>query len=204
MFTLYNQALLESERQSIPLLGIATNRRTLAHLGEVFREENITTLMCFVCGCKHLRHNGSDKFGTKIRKGTIDFRDDVHDLVNKMFTHEDYNHFWEYNLSMKRFKDRFGEAVKCDPGLQSQSFEWKRKIYRQGVWEEALCCPEDVQRGPSCRHGDEVVCSRCRIPFCNDCWNLGSLNRSIPKALCCDNFIGYAHQFFGGSESYLA
>ena len=33
MFTLYNQALLEIERQSVALLGVATDRRTLGHLG---------------------------------------------------------------------------------------------------------------------------------------------------------------------------
>eukprot|EP00973_Karenia_brevis_P090892 12404871-Karenia_brevis.AAC.1 len=33
-FTLYSQALLESERESCPLLGAATDRRALSHLGE--------------------------------------------------------------------------------------------------------------------------------------------------------------------------
>ena len=53
-FTLYNQALAEKERQSCPLVGVATDRRALLHVGEVFKEDNVTTLMCFICGCKIL------------------------------------------------------------------------------------------------------------------------------------------------------
>ena len=45
------EALAEKERQTVPLLGVATDRRALTHLGEVFYEDNVVTLICFVCGC---------------------------------------------------------------------------------------------------------------------------------------------------------
>ena len=47
-FTLYNQALLERERDSCPAVGLATDRRALSHLGEVFYEENVSSLICFI------------------------------------------------------------------------------------------------------------------------------------------------------------
>ena len=43
-FTLYNQAILENERISCPLVGIATDRRALAHSGETFVEDNVSAV----------------------------------------------------------------------------------------------------------------------------------------------------------------
>ena len=73
-FTLYNEALAEMEREACPKLGLATERRALLHLGEVFKEDNVATLMCFICSCKYVMHDGFDKFGRQVRKGHIDFR----------------------------------------------------------------------------------------------------------------------------------
>ena len=194
-FTLYNQALAEKERQSCPLLGVATDRRSLAHLREVFYEENVATLICFVCGCKHLKIDGYDKFGKPVRKGTIDFRPDMHRTLKRMFEDEDYEKSWRYNFSYKHFKNRFGEAVSSDPGLQDGVYEWRRNVRRGSATEEILCCPEDVKRGKSCRHDDQTVCSRCHIPICNECWHKGTTNQKIPRAMTNDNFLGYAHRF---------
>ena len=84
-FTLYNEALAEMERENCPRLGLATDRRALLHLGEIFTEDNVSSLMCFVCGCKHICHEGYDKFGRRIRKGTIAYRSDQGSLIKKMF-----------------------------------------------------------------------------------------------------------------------
>ena len=90
---------------------------------------------------------------------------------------------WTQNLSWKKFKTRFGEAVATDAGMQEGAYEWKRKILRKGVLEEALCCPEDVRATARCRHDAHTVCSCCDIPICNECWTLGCANAKIPKAL---------------------
>ena len=106
----------------------------------------MTTLMCFICGCKHMRHTGFGKFGESMRKGTIDFRCQEHKLLHRLLTHSDGATSWDYNLSHKKFKDKFGEAVQADPNLKDGDFEWKRKVMRNGKMEAALCCPEDVQK----------------------------------------------------------
>ena len=67
-------ALGEKERDFCPKIGLATDRRTLGHIGEVFREESVQVLMCCICGCKHLCHEGVDKFGRPLQKGTIAMR----------------------------------------------------------------------------------------------------------------------------------
>ena len=77
---------------------------------------------------------------------------------------------WEVNLSAKRFKDQFGDAVATDPGMQEGCFEWIRKVKRASGVDRVLCCPEDVLRSSRCKHDDETVCEHCEVPMCNDCW----------------------------------
>ena len=167
----------------------------MLHLGEVFTEDNVSTLLCFICGCKHIPHNGYIRFGKPIRKGNIDFRSDQNQLLEYLFAAGADHSIWNENLSYKHYRDHFGEAVASDPHLQAGVFEWKRKVLRNGVWEEAICCPEDVARTPLCTHDEDSVCSKCNIPICNDCWGACMRHETIPKALACDNYMGYVHQF---------
>ena len=194
-FTLYNEALAEKERQSCPKLGIATDRRALLHLGETFKEDSVKTLMCYVCSCKKMCHEGFGKFGARQQKGDISYRDDEKLLRDKLLTHKDKSPAWQHNCSLKRFKTQFGDAVRTDPHMNENSYEWKRKVNDHGEVAEAMCCPEDVQKSPQCTHDDTFVCCKCRIPVCNECWAATVNGEKIPKALTNDNYIGYAHQF---------
>mgnify|MGYP005676530665 CR=1 FL=1 len=173
--TLYNAALAEKERCSVPALGHSTDRRTLGHVQQVFREDNIQVLMCFLCACKEIAYDGYDKFGSPVRKGNIAFRSNK-DILHQILcgNKEDSNaeEAWEYNLSAKRFKNRFGSAVSTDPGMQNDSFEWFRRVRRHGGYESILCCPEDVQTSKQCSHNSTSVCKHCLIPICNECYDL--------------------------------
>ena len=194
-FALYNEALAEQERQCCPRLGIATDRRALLHLGETFKEENVTTLMCYVCSCKKMCHQGFGKFGAVLQKGDISYRCDEKLLRDKLLKHADNNPTWQHNSSHKRFKGKHGDAVDTDPHMNDDSYEWKRKIDDHGVTDDAMCCPEDVKKSPQCTHDDTFVCCKCRIPVCNECWAATVNPEKIPKALTNDNFTGYAHPF---------
>ena len=68
-FALFNAALVDSERQLCPLVGVSADRRCLHNLSEVFTEDNIKTLVCFICGCKHVCCEGFDMFGKTIEEG---------------------------------------------------------------------------------------------------------------------------------------
>ena len=107
-----------------------------------------------------------------------------------------YDRCWEQNLSWKRFLLNYGEAVDADEFLKDGCWEWRRKVRRGRIWDEVFCNPEDVVATDLCAHDATTVCSRCRIPICNECWTLACLNRPIPKAFCNDNFTGYIHAFF--------
>ena len=73
--------LASKGRETMPRVGLATDLRTLRHLGEMFREDNCKTLMCFICSCKHLYHHGYDKFGVRYSKDNIDYRTNSNDLL---------------------------------------------------------------------------------------------------------------------------
>ena len=193
-FALLSRAMLAKERELCPRLGLATDRRTLAHVGEVFREEEVKTLMCYVCACKHIAHEGVNKFGEPRQKGNIAMRrlgsSHRHLLADSGSTS------WKYNLSAKYYKDRFGKATASALDLQAGCMEWKRHVQCKRGTEEVLCCPEDVMKSNACTHGEDMVCEKCFIPFCNTCWNLLRKDLKVPKALSNDNVIGYVASFF--------
>ena len=192
-FTLVNQAYMERERKSCPRVGIATDQRCLSHLGEVFFEENVEVLMCFICSCKHIHHKGFDKFGRSYDKGSIAYRRGVDSVLQDILCGDSHTEAWTFNFSAKRFKATFGEAVQMDPHLQDNVFEWRRKVPERQ--DEAICCPEDVVRSVTCQHDDDTICSNCHIPICSECWGLAQRKAKIPKALANDNMISYAHPF---------
>ena len=136
-FALVLEAMATRERELVPLLGHATDRRTLIHMGEVFQDSRVNTLMCFVCGCKHLQLSGYDKFGAPQEKGDIVVRsnddDTLHQLLHGNGDKQGYSQqSWKYNFSWKRYRTTFGEAVRTDPCLREGQWEWKRKVERSG------------------------------------------------------------------------
>ena len=146
----------------MPMLGHSTDRRAISHTREVFREDNIKVLMCFVCACKEISHLGYDKFGKPVNKGNIcyrrqgsnkngDYRTTIRNILGIDTRGDDEaEEDWAANLSAKKFKNEFGQAVAREPGMQdgcSTFWEWHRnvRLYNRSV-QQIICCPEDVIR----------------------------------------------------------
>ena len=159
LLTLYNAGLAEKERCSVPQLGLSTDRRTMTHVSEVFREDNAMVLMCFSCACKEIAYTGYDKFGNSIQKGNICMRQDPQALKQILCSDADEasRQTWSSNFSAKRFKSLYGKAVATDPGMQDDCFEWVRKVSRNGTVDTMLCCPEDVEMTSKCKHDVSFV-----------------------------------------------
>ena len=104
----------------------------MRHIGETFFETNMEVLMCFVCGGKHMKHSGYDKFGNLKEKGDLSIRTGQRELEKILIGRQTSSDetAWDYNMSYKFFKDRFGAAVQSDPELQRNSPEWIRKTKR--------------------------------------------------------------------------
>ena len=80
--------------------------------------------------------------------------------------------------------------------FRDECWEWRRCVQNQKdgkvIWN-----PEDVVRTKNCTHVTPgLICHKCNIPICNECWNHSMKDQSIPKALANDNFIGYTRKFF--------
>lgn len=176
-------------------MGHSTDRRTLAHIGEVFREDNIKCLMCFICGCKHMYHHGFDKFGRSRSKGETDYRTDSSQHLRRVLvgTAEE-NSAWSYNSSRKRFDDHFGDAVKTDIHYATETGEWNRKVIRGGKEHDLLCNPEDVRRTSACKHDDRTVCTKCQISIGNE-YKIGNIESSFNNKLMkiCTSLWMYMH-----------
>ena len=178
--------MAEKERDCVPLLGVSTDRRALLQVGEVLREGQISGLLYFVCACKHVRHLGYNRYGEPTEKGSIAYPynlDVLRSLLNGLGG-DDMDTAFKYNLSYTFFKKRkFHEAVQTDPFLCEKSFEWSRTVCRKDVQELILCCPEDVEKGSECRHDDDSVCWKCKVPICNECFSCFSEDKKIQSAL---------------------
>ena len=178
----------------MPRVGLATDLRTLRHIGEVFKETNCKALMCFICGCKHLYQYGYDKFGDRQSKGTIDYRNNTSmELFGILHGNGADKPWWQRNMSFATFEELYGDAVTADEHLHDRASPWRRQVY--GTDHELLCNPEDVDIS-DCQHDDQYVCTSCRIPICDECWRRSLQRQSIPKAIANDNFIGYMHDVF--------
>ena len=123
LLTLYNAGLAERERNSVPELGASIDRRTMAHVSEVFGETKVKVLMCFSCACKEIAYSGYDKFGYPVQKGKIAMRSNRKQLQKILGGEEDEaaRTAWEANLSAKRFKGLYGDTVAADPGRETVS-----------------------------------------------------------------------------------
>ena len=157
------------------MLGHSTDRRVLEHVREVFNDDNVRVLMCFMCACKELSHQGYDKFGDLVQKGNICYRWAHKPTILQTIggdRDEAAREAWSFNLSAKRFKDTFGAVVAADPGMEENSWEWFRNVERSGRVDRILCCPEDVVRSKKCHHPTHFVCANCKILICNECFEL--------------------------------
>ena len=114
-FTLFNNALAEKERGFVPMVGHSTDRRAIQHTREVFREDSIEVLMCFVGACKDGAHRGFDKFGRPKQKGNIRHRqasNDAH-MMNIIAGEPGVaatEAAWTANLSVKKTRIVSGEG----------------------------------------------------------------------------------------------
>jgi hypothetical protein len=208
-FAVLEEAIATKERENVPLVGMARDRRALQHLDEVCTESNLKVLMCLICNSKHIYYHNFDKYGKEYNAGRIDYRVPNKDrsLLQDMFqADEKEDSFFDHNLSYKKIKKAYGNASARDPELNKETrTEWNAQVLQKdGSSEEALCNPEDVKLCSECTPlQGKRVCPKCSIPICNECWRYvvrQSIRHAgipkIPKALANDNFIGYMHRLF--------
>ena len=204
----YEEACKEQDRRGIPQTGVSLDRRVLAHLREVYTDEKVKTLICTVCAEKNLYLRGYDRRGVPADQGEIAYRTLAH--IEKLMRHKKNDGAFLYNLDFGHFVKQFATQRPGGadspyleaPELDVQSWEWRRIFRFEEGDRVALCCPEDIQVCQPCEHEMEVVCRKCQLPICFDCWwHMDHAAESrIPQALANDNLQGYVHPFIVENE----
>ena len=185
--------------QGVPIVGPSVDRRTFGHLREVYNNNDICSLICFVCAQRrtHTKHNNS-----AIRRRHLELFKPNHsekpaEEVLRIYTSRQYL----MNLCRKTFLHRFARQgtplwnadflgpkenatnLTSDirfPETDADSevaWEWRR-LYQtaEGGFWDLLCCPEDVVCTKDCNHlscahvgSRHIICKHCLVPVCDEC-----------------------------------
>ena len=108
----YARAIEIREQENVPLLGPSVDRRTVKHLMEVYNDDAVKCLICFVCGCKK-----TTMCATNQDIGYVEQRW-FETLTDKSLAH---------NLQFATFRSNYMKGPLEDPpGLRGT--EWRRTL----------------------------------------------------------------------------
>ena len=152
----YQEAIAERERQKMPAVGIAVDRRTIKHVMLGQKMNPPTSLVCACCMCQYTCIDGLHAEMGRIHAG------DYFDMVSASS--------FRYNWSYKAYMDRFGStsAMEQHPDLHDSSWTFRRILKHPRFQDQPiLCCPADIVC--SQRHSAEEIWWCCRLPLCREC-----------------------------------
>ena len=124
-----NEILPDSGSAVMPSVGLSIDRRVISHVSEVYKEESVKCLVCFVCAEKNLYHKSFDRKGKPFTRGCeIDYFK-VQSLAEHLMNAPNDESFVK-NLSFARFRDLYCNAKKyTDAGSQTLSKEENLKNF---------------------------------------------------------------------------
>lgn len=199
----YEEAVNIHERRELPKTDLGVDRRVLAHLREVYRDETVQTLICIACAEKNMYLRGHDRFGAPADVGEIRYRS-LRDL-DRIIKDRGHNGVFKHNFDFEPFRLQYATTTPEEglsplaeaPELGPENLEWRRIFQLSTGNAIAICCPEDIQQTARCNHSLHVVCGHCRLPICDECFahmQMGEQGR-VPQALANDKFQGCMHIF---------
>ena len=153
----YQEAIAERERQKIPAVGIAIDRRTIKHVVLGMKRNPPTSLVCACCKCQYTCTDGLHADIGRIQAG------EYFDIISA--TSFRYN--WSYTAYMNRFGNT--TAMEQHPDLQESSWTFRRILKHPRFDDQPiLCCPQDI----SCseHHSANEIHACCHLPLCVECF----------------------------------
>ena len=152
----YQEAIAERERQKMPAVGIAVDRRTIKHVMLGLKMNPPTSLVCACCKCQYTCTDCLHAEMGRIEAG------EYFDMISASS--------FRYNWSYKAYMTRFGStaAMELHPDLHEASWTFRR-ILKHPRFEDQpiLCCPEDISCSQS--HSSNEIWPCCRLPLCREC-----------------------------------
>ena len=111
----YCEAISEIECGSVPLLGPSVDRRSFQHVAEVYNDESVQCLVCFVCACKKTTMCATNQ--------------DIEYRSGSWFSSLSADSL-RLNLHFVTFKDRYAsqEPLLDAPALADGTDEWRRTL----------------------------------------------------------------------------
>ena len=166
--------------QGVPVVGPSVDRRTFGHLREVYNDDAIRSMICFVCAQRrtHTVHPNSaiqrrylELFEARQTQRDVDkvlcihsARQYVSNLCRKTFLHRFARQgtpLWNAKFLRPMEKDTLvtpiiGKPQPCEEDEDvEECWEWRRVyLASNGDLWDLLCCPEDVVCTAECRHAN--------------------------------------------------
>ena len=152
----YQEAIAERERQKMPAVGIAVDRRTIKHVMLGLKSNPPTSLVCACCQCQYTCTDGLNPDIGRMEAG------EYFDSISAI----SFRYNWSYNAYMNRFGNT--TAMEHHPELQESSWTFRRILKHPSFDDQVLlCCPQDICC--SKQHAPNEIHSCCRIPLCREC-----------------------------------
>ena len=98
----YEEAVKIHEQREMPKIGLSVDRRVLAHLREVYRDEAVQTLICIACAEKNMYLRGHDRFGAAADGAEIRYRS-LRDL-DRIIKDRGHNGFFKHKFDFEHFR----------------------------------------------------------------------------------------------------
>ena len=175
-YHLYQEAIAHIERQRMPLVGFAIDRRNTVSFAQRYRDGNIKSLVCSICA--------------QIR--SVDFEYHGRPPVQSHSPFE-FNNGGSFFGMCKEDSERllgltthFNAYGTKDSGMRQQvQTKWCLNVpFTDGI-NQVLCCPEDRRCVACPRNACGIhdmncpLCPKCELPICASCSD--ELSRTTPK-----------------------
>jgi len=179
IWDVYKQALAVQERQTVPAVGAAIDRRAFEHTLQRYNDDSIRALICFACARVCLDTGGP--------RSHIEFKEGGWFLalpvgsVQKNFSKDEFERRYQQHGSPLAHRG----SGQCNPDFSDWLLNWHPEaiaeastrrssgaVFNQDVLDMAacplLCCPEDQRCHRGCI-AKKLFCQHCQVPVCRDC-----------------------------------
>ena len=183
---IYTAALSMRCQTEAPVACLSTDRRCLREFHLALGDEELGSLVCFVC---------ARRFPFDGRSGSADIAwqtlGGADGTVLNCSTEE-----LEKILGLETYKNRYAStelnndaAARC---MQLELLDWHVVVTCQQQRISLICCPED-RRCRACPAASQECCERCEVPLCRFCRvDVMHRNTKPPQALSNDLMVYYA------------
>ena len=182
VWDVYKEALSIKERQKMPTVGPAIDRRAFEHTTQRYNDDSIQSLICFCCA-RICLNTGGARSDIEFKKGgwILALKPGV---VAKNFSKAEFEHRYQRDGPLAAHHPK-SSAKRAGPDFSDWHLNWHPDVIKQAERmlpdgkpfnpdvvamksKGILCCPEDQRCEHGC-HSKKLLCKDCEIPICRKC-----------------------------------